>query len=138
MTSPTAPDAPRTALSQRPISPYFIYKPQITSVLALFHRLTCLGLAGGLVMLVAWLSCLALGKSSYDLFMDFVSDDFGETVLFVFSAAFFFHFFESIRRLIWDAGWFVTNSGVAKTGYAALAIAAIIISGVWAKVEGIL
>ena len=40
----------------RPLSPHLqVYKPQVTSVLSIFHRMTGVALSAGLVLLVGWI-----------------------------------------------------------------------------------
>ena len=44
----------------RPLSPHLqIYRPQLTSVLSIFHRMTGVGLTLGVVLLVWWLIAAA-------------------------------------------------------------------------------
>ena len=44
----------------RPLSPHLqIYKPQITSVLSIMHRITGVSLSIGSIILVAWVVALA-------------------------------------------------------------------------------
>ena len=48
---------------ERPISPHLqVYKPQITSVLSIFHRITGVAMTFGLILLVVWIFTLSLGK----------------------------------------------------------------------------
>ena len=50
----------------RPLSPHLqVYKPQVTSVLSIFHRMTGVALSAGLVLLVGWIFSLSLGAVSY-------------------------------------------------------------------------
>ncbi len=49
-------------MDNRPLSPHLtVYKPQITSVLSIFHRITGAGLAVSTVLVVFWLASLAIG-----------------------------------------------------------------------------
>lgn len=48
----------------RPLSPFMIgpyYRPQLTSMLSILHRLTGVGLSAGALLLVGWLAALAAG-----------------------------------------------------------------------------
>ena len=48
---------------ERPISPHLqVYKPQITSVLSIFHRITGVALTFGLILPVAWIFTMLLIK----------------------------------------------------------------------------
>jgi succinate dehydrogenase / fumarate reductase cytochrome b subunit len=54
----------------RPLSPHLgIYKPQISSVMSILHRISGVGLAIGLLFFVAWLLMLAGGQESYNYFI---------------------------------------------------------------------
>ena len=54
---------------ERPISPHLqVYKPQITSVLSIFHRITGVAMTFGLILLVVWIFTLSLGKEYFEYF----------------------------------------------------------------------
>ena len=58
---------------ERPISPHLqVYKPQITSVLSIFHRITGVALTFGLILLVAWIFTLSLGEEYFEYFSLFI------------------------------------------------------------------
>ena len=89
----------------RPLSPHLqIYKPQITSVLSIFHRLTGISLSIGSFIIVAWIVSLSMGVESYSYFMSIVDNWFIQTIIFGFAFALFYHFSNGIRHLFWDAG----------------------------------
>jgi succinate dehydrogenase / fumarate reductase cytochrome b subunit len=89
----------------RPLSPHLqIYKPQITSILSIFHRLTGISLSIGSFIIVAWIVSLSMGVESYSYFMSIVDNWFIQTIIFGFAFALFYHFSNGIRHLFWDAG----------------------------------
>ena len=89
----------------RPLSPHLqIYKPQITSILSIFHRLTGISLSIGSFIIVAWIVSLSMGIESYSYFMSIVDNWFVQTIIFGFAFALFYHFSNGIRHLFWDAG----------------------------------
>ncbi len=46
----------------RPLSPHLqVYRPQLTSVLSIVHRMTGVALAAGMLLLVYWLVAVAAG-----------------------------------------------------------------------------
>ena len=50
---------------QRPLSPHLqIYRPQITSVLSIMHRITGILLSLGALLLVAWVAATAAGPDA--------------------------------------------------------------------------
>ncbi|MEE8454346.1 MAG: succinate dehydrogenase, cytochrome b556 subunit, partial [Limibaculum sp.] len=51
---------------KRPLSPHLqIYRPQLTMVLSIFHRMTGVGLALGAVLVVWWLIAAATGPEYF-------------------------------------------------------------------------
>ena len=106
-------------------------------MLAVFHRVTGLGLSFGMMLLVAWLVCLASGKADYDVLASFFALPFGRLVLFGFSWALFYHLCSTIRHVVWDMGYFVSNEGVDKTGLVAVVVSTLATLGVWAKISGV-
>ena len=55
----------------RPLSPHLqVYKPQITSLLSILHRLTGLFLSLGSIIIVAWLFSLAFAPETYGIFVE--------------------------------------------------------------------
>ena len=89
----------------RPLSPHLqIYKPQITSILSIFHRLTGISLSIGSFIIVAWIVSLSMGVESYSYFMSIVDNWFIQTIIFGFAFALFYHFSNGVRHLFWDAG----------------------------------
>jgi succinate dehydrogenase / fumarate reductase cytochrome b subunit len=90
---------------QRPLSPHLqIYRPQLTSVLSITHRVTGMALLAGTLLLVYWLLAAASGAEAYAAAQQLLGSWFGRIVLLGFSFALFFHLCNGIRRLFWDAG----------------------------------
>jgi succinate dehydrogenase / fumarate reductase cytochrome b subunit len=90
----------------RPLSPHLqVYRPQITSVLSITHRVTGVGLSFGLLLLTWWLVAAATGAESYATVAGFLGSWFGLLVLFGFTFANWYHFCNGIRHLVWDAGY---------------------------------
>lgn len=110
-----------TPQDNRPLSPYFIYKPQITSTLSILHRLTGIALYLGMLLLGWWIACSIYtsfeGKDKLSAFWEFFISPFGYVLLAGWSFALFYHLLNGIRHLFWDAGKgfelkTVTTSGV--------------------------
>ena len=90
----------------RPLSPHLqIYKPQITSVLSIMHRITGVSLSIGSIILVAWVVALASGLESYSYFINITNHWFSHLILFGFTFALYYHLSNGIRHLFWDAGF---------------------------------
>jgi succinate dehydrogenase / fumarate reductase cytochrome b subunit len=129
------PNGPR---STRPLSPHLqIYKPQLTSMLSIGHRLTGIILSFGFVILVAWLMALASGPANYEMFADCAKSIPGQIVLIGLSLAFFYHLCMGIRHLLWDSGHFLDLPDVYKTGRLAVGTALALTVILWLKIYGV-
>ena len=94
------------ATDNRPLSPHLqVYKPQLTSVLSILHRLTGVALAIGTLLLVWWLIAAASGPGAYDAAQSFIGSFLGRLLLLGWTFALFYHLSNGIRHLAWDIGW---------------------------------
>lgn len=126
---------PAVSEASRPLSPHLqVYKPQLTSGMSIFHRFTGIGLAGGLVLLVAWLAALAGGRESYDAFSDVLKTPFACAFLFAWSWAFFYHLCCGVRHLLWDLGRCLSLESIYASGAVALAVSSVCTLGLWVGV----
>ena len=117
---------------ERPISPHLqVYKPQITSVLSIFHRITGVALTFGLILLVAWIFTLSLGEKYFEYFVMFVKSWFGLLILFGFTFALNYHLCNGIRHLFWDAGYGYEIETVHKSGLAVLVVSFLLTILIW-------
>ncbi len=92
--------------AERPLSPHIqIYKPQLTSMLSISHRVTGVALAVGTPFLVWWLVAAAASPSAFASAQAFFGSWIGLLLLFGWSFSFFFHLCNGIRHLAWDTGW---------------------------------
>lgn len=89
----------------RPLSPHIqIYKPQLTSMLSILHRLTGIDLAVGVFVFVYWITAVALGEPAFIQAQEHFGSWYGQIALFKWSFCFFYHLCNGIRHLVWDAG----------------------------------
>lgn len=110
--------------SNRPLSPHLqVYRPQITSVLSIAHRITGIGLAAGGVLLSLWLIAVASGPDSLARFNNLMGSGVGLVVLSAIAFCFFYHLANGIRHLFWDAGWGFEIGQVSASGIAVLVAA---------------
>ena len=90
---------------ERPLSPHLqVYRPELTSVLSIVHRITGVALSVGLLLLVCWLLAVASGAAFYDAVQAFNAHWFGRILLFGWTFALFYHLCNGIRHLVWDTG----------------------------------
>ncbi|WP_421707736.1 succinate dehydrogenase, cytochrome b556 subunit [Algihabitans sp.] len=105
--------------AKRPLSPHLqVYRPQLTSVLSILHRITGLALASGTLLLVWWLVAAAVGPEAYAAASGFIGSWLGLFMLLGWSAALFYHLANGIRHLVWDAGYGFELETVYRSGWA--------------------
>lgn len=117
----------------RPLSPHLqIYKPQITSVLSILHRISGAALAFGMALPVAWLWSAAYHAECYEKISAFAGSRLGVILLIGWTLAFYFHLGNGIRHLFWDAGYGYENKTVTATGVLAVLFALGMTAATWA------
>jgi succinate dehydrogenase / fumarate reductase cytochrome b subunit len=117
---------------RRPLSPHLqIYRPQITSMLSITHRITGIGLGAGTLLLVWWLAAAATSDAAYATVGGFIRSPIGYLLMFGWTAALWFHFCNGIRHLAWDFGYGFELPQVHKSGYAVLIAAAVLTVLTW-------
>jgi len=85
------------------IGPY--YRPQLTSVLSITHRLTGVVLSVvGAPLLLWWLIAASSGEEAYRSLYSTLSGPMGVILMVLCAFSLGFHFFNGIRHLIWDTG----------------------------------
>ena len=118
---------------RRPMSPHLqVYRPQISSALSIFHRLTGIALSVGSAVLVWWLVAAASGPHAYAVVSGFLRSPVGLIVLFGWTVALWYHFFAGIRHLVWDMGYGYSKPNFHASGWATLAATAVSSVLTWA------
>ena len=108
--------------AERPLSPHLqIYRPMLTMMMSIAHRISGASLAVGFLLLAWWLVAIAAGPEAYATVSRFFAGIPGRTLLFLFSWALIHHMLGGIRHLIWDTG-----HGLDKTSIELFAWATII------------
>ena len=108
--------------TKRPLSPHLqIYRPQLTSVLSITHRLTGFALSLVIILSPAILYFLTLSKDSHTLVMNLFQNGFVKLVLFIAIFGLSYHLCNGIRHLAWDAGYGLDLDSSYKSGYAVVA-----------------
>lgn len=89
----------------RPLSPHLqIYKPILTMVTSILHRITGAALYVGTLLVAWWLIAIASGEAYYDFVSTVFGSLLGRLVLFGFTWALTFHMLGGMRHLLWDTG----------------------------------
>ena len=118
---------------RRPLSPHLqIYKPQLTSVLSISHRITGVGLAAGTLLLTWWLLAAAAGPEAFATVQGVLGSWIGYLILFGFSYALMYHLCNGVRHLFWDAGRGFELPTVYKSGWAVVIGSAALTVIAWA------
>jgi succinate dehydrogenase / fumarate reductase cytochrome b subunit len=107
------------ATDNRPLSPHLqVYRPQITSVLSILHRITGIVMSLGALLLAYWLLALASGPEAYAGALEVLGSVPVMLILFAVSYCFFYHLCNGLRHLAWDAGWGFELPQVYASGWA--------------------
>ncbi len=89
----------------RPLSPHLqIYRPMLTTMMSIIHRITGVGLYFGIVLLVWWLTAASISDGYFDFVQGFFGHWFGRLLLFGFTWALIHHALGGLRHLLWDTG----------------------------------
>ena len=107
---------------QRPLSPYWIYRWQITMWLSSLHRITGLLLSAGAIALGIWLIALASGPDAYASVLEIVGSAPFKALLIGWTFAFFFHLANGIRHLAWDLGLGYGKAHIKTSGWAVVIV----------------
>jgi len=87
----------------RPLSPHLqIYRPMLTMMMSIVHRITGAALYFGILLLAWWLVAAAAGPNAYANVEWFMGTLIGRVVLFGYTWALLHHMLGGIRHLIWD------------------------------------
>lgn len=90
---------------KRPLSPHLtVYRPQITSVLSIFHRASGCFMALSMAMIVWWFLAGATGSAYFEFVDGLMTSLIGALILIASAAAFFYHLCNGIRHMWWDMG----------------------------------
>jgi succinate dehydrogenase / fumarate reductase cytochrome b subunit len=126
------------ATNKRPLSPFMLgpyYKPQLTSVLSITHRITGIFLSIGTLLLVYWLVAAASGEEAYRHAQAIIGSMLGQLLLFLWTWALFYHLCNGIRHLFWDAGYGFDLETTYKSGKAVIGASVILTLVVWIVVS---
>lgn len=109
----------------RPLSPHLtIYRPQITSMLSILHRVTGSAMLLGALMVVWWLLAAATDDEYYDLINGLMTSWIAHLIWLGMLWSLAYHFCNGIRHLIWDAGYGFDLGNVELSGKIAVGASA--------------
>ena len=106
----------------RPLSPFLIYRWEISNTLSFLHRATGVMLSIGSLALVGWLMSVVSGHDAYARLTAFFAGIIGGLMLFGLTFCFFYHFANGIRHLFWDAGHGFEPGQIQASGWAVIIV----------------
>ena len=96
---------PRTTTATRPLSPHLsVYRPMLTMIMSIAHRITGIALYAGTLLLASWLIAVSSDAGAFASVSSLMNSWIGRLVLFGFTWALFHHMLGGLRHFIWDMG----------------------------------
>jgi succinate dehydrogenase / fumarate reductase, cytochrome b subunit len=90
---------------ERPLSPHLqIYRPMLTMMMSIVHRITGAALYAGTLLLAWWLVAGATSPAAFATVQAFMGSWLGRLILFGYTWALMHHMLGGIRHFVWDAG----------------------------------
>lgn len=120
------------AIPARPTSPHLsIYRPQITSVTSILHRMTGVALYVGAPLLVYWLWAAAYAPEQFTRLHECLASQPGQAALMGWTAAFYYHLANGLRHLCWDMGKGFALPQVARSAWLVLIFTLVMTLATW-------
>jgi succinate dehydrogenase / fumarate reductase, cytochrome b subunit len=95
--------SPMQLAASRPLSPHLqVYKPLLTMMMSIAHRITGAALYVGTLLLAWYLVALAAGPEQFATVAAVFGSLLGQLVLFLFTWALFHHLLGGLRHFVWD------------------------------------
>jgi succinate dehydrogenase / fumarate reductase cytochrome b subunit len=118
--------------SNRPLSPHLqVYRLPLLANLSILHRATGVALSVGALYLATWVMYAASNPRAYALFQTFNMSIVGRIILggWLFSA--FYHLFNGIRHLFWDAGYGFEIKDAERSAWLVIVASAVCTAIAW-------
>ena len=104
--------------TNRPTSPHLqIYKPQLTSILSILHRITGVILSLFSTLLPIILIIIFLGQDYFNILISIMTHPFIKFILFGILFVTIYHLLNGIRHLFWDYGLGLSLKNSYISGY---------------------
>lgn len=117
---------------KRPLSPHLqVYKLPLTALMSISHRATGAALSVGTILVTAFLLAAASGEDAYNMVMGIATSLPGQIILFLWSAALYFHMCNGVRHMFWDIGKNFNKKSAMKSNYYVLIAAFILTAITW-------
>ncbi|MGC0371629.1 MAG: hypothetical protein DGJ47_000322 [Rickettsiaceae bacterium] len=117
--------------NKRPLSPHLsIYKPQISSVLSIGHRMSGTGLFV-MILALSWWFILWVFSGFNNCYFECFDNLIVKSLLYITSYGYFYHFCTGIRHLVWDTGRGFEINCINRSGVAVILISVILTALFW-------
>ncbi len=124
---------------ERPLSPHLqIYRPMLTMMMSIMHRITGIILYSGMILLVAWLVAASSSEAGFGVMQSLFGHWLGKIVLLGFTWALLHHMLGGLRHLLWDTGRGYELPVVEWLARANLAGSILLTIAVWVISSGVL
>mgnify|MGYP003340377053 FL=1 len=91
--------------ARRPLSPHLqIYRPMLTMMMSIMHRITGAALYVGTLLLAAWLIAAATDARAFATVSELMTSFIGRIILLGFTWSLFHHLMGGLRHFIQDTG----------------------------------
>jgi succinate dehydrogenase / fumarate reductase cytochrome b subunit len=121
------------AEARRPLSPHLqIYRPMLTMMMSIAHRITGVALYAGTLLLAWFLIAAATDARAFATAAWALNSILGQLVLLGFTWALFHHLLGGIRHFVWDAGYGMDHPEREWLAQATLVGGIVLTVAVWA------
>ena len=98
--------------ARRPLSPHLtIFKPILTMMMSIAHRITGAGLYAGMALLTLFLLGAAIGGGAFSAVSWIASGFVGNLIILMIVWAIFHHLLGGVRHALWDRGLYMDPQG---------------------------
>ena len=112
---------------KRPLSPHLqIYKPQLTSVLSITHRITGIVLSILSLFIPLTLLSVVLGVGYFNILKVFLTNTFIQLLITASIFVLAYHLLNGIRHLFWDYGLGLSMKDTYISGYLVLIVSVLL------------
>ncbi|MCX8507067.1 MAG: succinate dehydrogenase, cytochrome b556 subunit [Alphaproteobacteria bacterium] len=118
---------------ERPLSPHVqIYRWQLTNLMSILHRLAGMVLCVGTIFLTFVIVALNAGPDIFAYVEVSASSVATQIMLFAWTVCLYYHLFNGVRHLFWDAGYGFSLKATYASGYAVAAVSVVFSIATWA------
>lgn len=97
---------------RRPLSPHLtIFKPIMTMMMSIAHRITGVGLYGGMALLALFLLGAGVGGGAFSAVSWIATGFIGNVLVVMIVWAIFHHLLGGVRHALWDRGLYMDPKG---------------------------